>query len=102
VKKKLVIGESLEFSFDIRALNGSLGRLRIEYGIDYQKANGTLSRKLFQLSEGDFSGVCREFSRSQSFRQMSTRKHYAGLHRLAILVNGEEKALASFELCVSG
>lgn len=92
------IGETLSFEFKVRARKGALGRLRIEYGIDYVKANGQLSRKVFKISEGEFDGQAREFSRSQSFRQMTTRKHYPGVHGLAVLINGEEKACATFEL----
>ena len=29
---------------------------------------------------------------------MSTRKHYAGIHSLSVLANGEEKAKSSFEV----
>lgn len=92
------IGEALNFEFKVRAQKGSLGRLRIEYGIDYVKANGQLSRKVFKISEGEFDGQAREFSRSQSFRQMTTRKHYPGVHGVAVLINGEEKACTTFKL----
>ncbi|WP_370279632.1 DNA alkylation repair protein [Pontibacterium sp.] len=92
------IGETLNFEFNVRARNGLLGRLRIEYGIDYVKANGQLSRKVFKISEGGFDEQARFFSRSQSFRQMTTRKHYPGIHGVAVLINGEEKARATFEL----
>ncbi|MDI3326799.1 DNA alkylation repair protein [Pontibacterium granulatum] len=92
------IGDTLSFEFTLNACKGQLGRLRIEYGIDYVKANGQLSRKIFKISEGEFDGRERLFGRSQSFRQMTTRKHYPGVHGVAVLINGEEKARATFEL----
>ena len=53
---------------------------------------------MFKISEGEFDAQARFFSRSQSFRQMTTRKHYPGIHGVAVLINGDEKARATFEL----
>ena len=93
----LKIGEELEFSFSVVPHQNS--KLRIEYGIDYLKANGSTSRKIFQVSEGDYeANESKAFSRKQSFKNMTTRKHYAGKHTLAIIVNGLEKATIDFEL----
>ena len=94
----LAIGEAFNFTFRAQSTQSSLGLLRVEYGIDFVKANGKLSRKIFQLADSDHSDATRIFSRKHSFRQMSTRKHYPGMHRLAILINGEEKASLPFEL----
>ena len=93
------IGEALSFSFTLRSLSAeALGKLRIEYVIDYLKANGKHQSKVFKLSEADYAAPEVRLSRRQSFRQMSTRVHYAGLHRVAIRVNGEVKANAEFTL----
>ena len=96
--QEVTIGESLEFRFKIRNGSKVQMKLRIEYGIDYMKSNGALNRKIFQLSEMELMGGEEAFyKRSQSFRNMTTRKHYPGLHQLAILVNGREMALGEFE-----
>ncbi|BFM17127.1 DNA alkylation repair protein [Maricurvus nonylphenolicus] len=95
-------GEDLAFSFDIKRRGGELGKLRIEYGIDYQKANGSLSRKVFKVAEGQYNASNLSFQRRQSFRPMTTRKHYPGTHRVALLVNGVELALEEFELAAVG
>lgn len=105
------IGESLHFGFTIRykkkgsnnkgSLNNGLMKLRIEYGIDYLKSNGSHNRKIFQLSEMVFKADDRsEYTRSQSFRNMTTRKHYAGRHRLVIIINGKEMVCGEFEVVV--
>jgi 3-methyladenine DNA glycosylase AlkC len=88
--KTIKIGDDLNFSFLLSSQNDALGKLRIEYGIDYVKANGSLSRKVFKLSEGVMMDKKKIFSRKQTFREMSTRKHYAGKHGLAIIINGVE------------
>ena len=73
--------------------------MRLEYGIDYMKSNGKTSRKIFQITETMLEqGKTRTFTRQQSFKNLTTRKHYAGEHSLAIIVNGQEKSLISFYL----
>ncbi len=96
----LHIGDTLQFEFTLatKPEKLSLGRLRIEYGIDYVKANGQHARKVFQIAEGDFPEVTRAVRKKHSLRQMTTRKHYVGEHRLAILINGREVAQKSFYL----
>ena len=95
-KKKLAIGDTLLFSFQLTIKKGA--KLRIEYGIDYMKSNGKTNRKIFKLSEGVFEKGTHSFSRKQSFRELTTRKHYAGKHAIAIIVNGMEKATLDFSL----
>lgn len=74
-------------------------RLRLEYAIYYLKANGRHHRKVFQLSESTLApGELRKLDRKQSFREMSTRKHYPGLHRWALVINGQEGEAHEFEL----
>jgi 3-methyladenine DNA glycosylase AlkC len=95
--ESLNIGDDLNFSFDLTSLN-NLGNIRIEYIIDYKKANGSLSKKIFMISQGDFNSKFKVFKRKQSFKNLSTRKHYKGKHFLSILINGEEKIKRGFIL----
>lgn len=98
VQKRVGMGESLEFSFVLHSTERALGKLRIEYAIDFMKHNGKCSRKIFQISESENSGSEKTINKSYSFRQISTRKYYAGTHRLAVLVNGFELVRDSFQL----
>jgi len=96
---ELRIGDVLQFEFTLAAASGqALGRLRVEYGIDFVKAGGALSRKIFQLGGDDYAETKRSFQKSHSLRQMTTRTHYPGEHRLAIVVNGREMARKKFIL----
>lgn len=95
-KKKIKIGDSLSFSFSLKVKNET--KLRIEYGIDFVKANGKTSRKIFKLSEGIFENGVHTLSRKQSFKDLTTRKHYSGKHAIAVIVNGKEKAAVEFTL----
>lgn len=96
-RKSLRIGDSLEFSVTLAGAP-ALGRLRVEFGIDYVKASGGHSRKIFQLGEGEFAEGERGFRKRHRFHQMTTRRHYPGRHRLVILVNGREVEGREFEL----
>lgn len=85
--KDIDIGDDLEFGFSIKAKEKS--KVRIEYAIDYVKANGSLSRKIFQISEVVMKkGQVSDYRKVQSFKDLSTRKHYAGEHKLTLIVNG--------------
>jgi 3-methyladenine DNA glycosylase AlkC len=95
-KKKIKIGDDLVFSFEMELK--SPAKVRLEYAIDYVKANGKTSRKVFKLSEGDFSNGKHSLAKKQSFKDFTTRKHYPGKHQLSILLNGEEKAWTEFLL----
>jgi 3-methyladenine DNA glycosylase AlkC len=91
-------GGALEASFALRVDAETPRKLRVEYAIDYVKANGSTSRKLFKLSERDFAPGETKIAFRQSFRDLTTRKHYPGTHFAAIVVNGAELASITFEL----
>jgi 3-methyladenine DNA glycosylase AlkC len=95
------IGEALYLQADISAGSKELGKLRIDYHIDFVKKNGALSRKIFKLAEGNYAEKDRLFRKKHSLRQMSTRTHYPGTHHVTLVINGEEKSVAKFNLSTS-
>jgi 3-methyladenine DNA glycosylase AlkC len=97
-KHKLTIGDRLQFSFDLKTGEKPV-KLRLEYAVYYVKANGNWSRKIFQLSEKIFEPRQKIFfQKEQRFQDFTTRKHYPGQHKLAIVVNGKEVTEESFML----
>lgn len=97
-KDSIRIGEELQFCIEVINKAQNPEALRIEYAIDYLKANGNHSRKIFQLAQKVFPTGTIHLKRKQWMKDLSTRKHYEGLHKLTILINGEEKASKSFKL----
>lgn len=95
-KTALNIGDSLTFSFDITVEKKS--KVRMEYAVYFVKTRGKSSKKVFQIIEKDYEAGTYSISRKQSFQEQTTRRHYPGIHRISIIVNGEEKAKVSFEL----
>ena len=97
-KPSLAIGEDLRFTFELKCVTDEVFRIRLEYGIDFIKAKGKPSRKIFQIREASFKPGRHIISRKLSFKDLSTRKHYPGEHQITIIVNGVEKARANFQL----
>jgi 3-methyladenine DNA glycosylase AlkC len=98
VSSALKIGDTLSFSFEMEISGEKKGRVRLEYAVEYQKSGGKTSKKIFKLAENAYAPGRYNFKRKQSFADMSTRKHYSGTHRISIVVNGEIKTGADFEL----
>ncbi|MBV1914155.1 MAG: DNA alkylation repair protein [Pseudomonadales bacterium] len=97
-REQVFIGGSLEFSFELNSEAGDLGKTRIEYAIDFLKANGKHSRKVFKISESAINSDIKYCVKKHSFKQRSTRVHYAGQHHLTVIVNGLEKNSVVFDL----
>lgn len=94
---KIRIGESVHIHFTLESTANE--RLRLEYWVDFVKAKGHATRKVFQIFEGEFTaGAKRAFRKKHRFQDFTTRKHYAGAHRIAIAVNGSAKAEAEVQL----
>jgi len=98
LQKAVGIGEKLKFSFKLQTQQESLGKLRIEYAIDFMKNNGLQKRKIFKISESDNSSQKKEISKEHSFRLISTRKYYPGAHGIAVIINGHELVDGEFQL----
>lgn len=87
------IGEDCEIRFELTVREGDPVRLRMEYGVDFIKANGRASRKLFLLTDKTVPGGSNlSGSRRHSWADLTTRRHYPGEHCITLLVNGVEAA----------
>lgn len=96
---KVKIETFLEFAFKIENTDNLSAKIRLEYGLYYQKANGTLSKKVFKISEKEYcENSITKIIRKQSFKIITTRKHHIGLHQVSIIINGKEFDKYDFEL----
>ena len=99
ITPKVKIGENLIFSFNIDNKNSKPQKIRLEYAVYYQKANGSLSKKVYKISEKDYpANFSTKINRKQSFRLISTRKFHIGLHQVSIIINGKEFDKHDFKL----
>ncbi len=93
------IGDSLTFQFQLKNNSKNDAKIRLEYGLYYQKLNESLSKKVFKISEKTYlKNSITPILRSQSFKIITTRKFYIGLHQLSIIINGTESEKVDFEL----
>lgn len=98
-KKELHIGDSCLLTYEVNIRDGDAAKVRVEYGIDFVKSGGRTSRKLFLLSDKTVAGGGRiTGSRTHRWANLSTRRHYPGVHRIVLLVNGREAAETSIVL----
>ena len=92
------LGEKLNFEFELKATDKHLGKLRVEFIVDFMKANGKTAGKIFKICEGEYLADQKSITKYFSFKPISTRKYYVGGHRISIVVNGDVRASKDFEL----
>lgn len=94
---KIKRGEKMSFAFELENTDKKKHTYRVEYGIDYLKSNGKHNRKVFRMRDVILqSGEKVQLQSSQSFADMTTRKHYPGAHRIHVLINGKPLAELDF------
>jgi len=95
---KVQLGDYLKFSFRLENISEGPVNIRLEYGIYYKKANGSLSRKVFKISEKGYAANSTALvERKQHFKPITTRVYHAGEHQVSIIINGVEGQKESFE-----
>ena len=96
-KNSVSIGEDIVFSFSIQSTQAT--KVRLEYGIDYVKSNGKRNRKIFQISEISLKeNQNKAYAKTHSFADVSTRKHYPGIHSITLIINGALSGTIDFTL----
>ncbi len=95
-------GDYLIFSFTLINTDTQIQAVRLEYGIYYLRQNGQHSRKVFKITEKQMQpNEKTEATYKQSFRIITTRQFYTGQQKLSIILNGQEREIADFELIVN-
>ena len=89
--KQVKIGGTYQFQFEYLHAEKQAVDVRMDYAIYYVKSTGKVSKKVFRLTEGKtHPNKLFTLTKKQHFKDLTTRKHYAGEHQLAIIVNGNE------------
>ncbi|GAB1466082.1 DNA alkylation repair protein [Aliarcobacter cryaerophilus] len=95
--KTISLNEDFNFSFEINS-DEPIGNIRVEYVIYYLKSNSNHNKKVFMISQNSIESTKKRFQKKQSFKNMTTRKHYIGTHFIGILINGVEVLKEEFFL----
>ncbi|MBA3581410.1 MAG: DNA alkylation repair protein [Gammaproteobacteria bacterium] len=97
--KRAAIGEAVVISFEIQNKSTKPQSALVDFCIHFVKANGKTSAKVFKLKKLVLApGEICALSKKISLKEMTTRKHYAGLHKVNLLINGASSSLGEFYL----
>ena len=94
--KEIEMGDEIEFEFFLQTTKKKLGKLRIEYIVEFARQNNKTGKKVFKISEGEYAESERYLTKKHSFKPISTRKYYSGKHSVSIVVNGIVLSTKSF------
>ena len=93
------IGGSVVVRFDVTSKSARRQRVMVDLVVHFVKSRGT-GAKTFKLKAVDLAPRAKmTFSKKIALTQLTTRKHYAGVHRLEVLLNGERRKLGTFLIC---
>lgn len=93
------MGEDLSFQIEILSQEAKACKLMVDFVVYFMKANGKLAPKVFKGGNKTIkAGEVLHFQKKHSFKEMTTRKHYPGLHRIEVQINGKRVANKEFVL----
>jgi 3-methyladenine DNA glycosylase AlkC len=96
-------GGALPFDFTLENRDDQPVLVAIDYIIYHQKANGTLSPKVFKLATRTLApGESATIARKHAFKPITTRVYYPGEHAIALQVNGQVIGRTTFHLGIPG
>ncbi len=93
------LGGSLGLAFDLISVGAVEQDLVVDYAVHFVKANGSTARKVFKLRRVRLEPREKlRLAAKVSFADLTTRKHYPGLHHVELLLNGESRNLGKFQV----
>ena len=96
------VGDIVRLSFEIVSTAGKPQDLLVDYVVHFRKANGAARPKVFKLRKVTLPASGRVAMESSiSLKDMTTRRHYPGRHRIDVLINGILHPLGTFEVKAS-
>ncbi|MCK5041342.1 MAG: hypothetical protein KAR62_03575 [Sphingomonadales bacterium] len=96
---KVKFGTGLEFEMNLLSTSDSEQPLIIDYAIHHMKANGKLAPKVFKWKTTSIKPRAEiKAIKKHPMRHITTRKYYAGEHKLELIVNGVSLGLREFSL----
>jgi hypothetical protein len=97
--RRVRIGGDVRFSVRLTSTSRRAQALVVDYAVHFLKANGEARPKVFKLKRLELrAGEAAALAGVVSFAPMTTRRHYAGSHRLELRVNGVAYPLGRFEV----
>ncbi len=99
--KTVYLGKSLVFSVLVESGAQVDQSLVVDFSLDLVKANGRQQSKVFKLKNVSLLvGEKLYITKEMKIKEISTRRYYAGIQGVSVLVNGVVAAKGEFELLV--
>lgn len=93
------IGDSIEIAFELQNRRGTPQRVLVDFAVFYVKASGEARAKVFKLRTLELAPhETVRIAKRLSLEQRTTRRHYPGMHRVELVLNGRSEPLGQFEL----
>jgi 3-methyladenine DNA glycosylase AlkC len=93
------LGGAVTIGFELHNASRQPQRVLVDLRVHFVKSAGATGAKVFKLKAVSLEpGASVALRKTISLAPLTTRKHYAGQHRVEALLNGESRALGSFEL----
>ena len=97
--KRIQLGDTITYAVALHSTSRQPQTLIVDYVVHYPKASGATSTKVFKWKTLMLAaGGNAELAKSQVIRDFSTRRHYAGAHRVELQINGQRLAETAFDL----
>ncbi len=95
----LMLGDSLEIIAEIISETNAKQHVVIDYSVHYIRANGKTNTKVFKWKNLRLRpNQSVTIKKAHAFKKITTRRHYSGVHKIGILVNGRPLQDAEFML----
>ncbi|HMN94166.1 MAG TPA: DNA alkylation repair protein [Hydrogenophaga sp.] len=96
---QVLIGERVELCCELHNPTDRVASVLADWRVHYVKADGSRSPKVFKGQELTLAPGARvDLQKTLSLRQMTTRTHHPGRHRVEIALNGQPHAVGHFDL----
>lgn len=97
--RNIAIGDSTWIETTVRNGGTQDVHLRLAYAVDFVKANGSTSRKVFSWKVVPLpAGTSLALRKKHRFQNFTTRTHYPGTHAIHVIVNGVDTARTALDL----
>lgn len=97
--RSVKIGESLRIDVTLVSTKRSVQRLMVDLQIDFVKASGRSAPKVFKMKNVELlAGKSVTLGKTISFRPMTTRKLYPGMHRIHVIINGRRFSIGNLRV----
>ncbi len=99
---RVQLGEQVQLSLQLQSRSKRTQTLAIDYAIHHVKADGSSAPKVFKGWVLQLQGqATKELEKNHSMRLITTRRYYAGRHKVTVHINGQVLAEGSFLLVMS-